>query len=71
VDEQNILRLEICVDQIQIVQDWTELAFVETARTWRRTGYTGEQLSSKALDLRTRERHETVAFEEIKNTLSQ
>ena len=35
------------------------------------TGYTREQLSCEILNLSAGKRHEIVAFEEIKNTLTQ
>lgn len=34
------------------------------------TGYTREKLPCKVLNLSARERHETIALEEIKDTLS-
>lgn len=51
--QKNVLRLEVGMDKIQVVQE----------------GDTGEQLLRKFLDVRTGEGHEAVALEKVEDAL--
>jgi hypothetical protein len=54
LDEKNVLRLQISVDKVQVVQK----------------GNASEQLLSKLLDVRAREWHEAVRLEKVEYTLT-
>lgn len=69
--QEDILGLEISVNQIQVVKDWKVVSIrARHSRKKQLTSHASEQLPGKALDLRTWERHETISFEEVKNTLA-
>lgn len=70
--KQDILGLEIGVDQIEIVQNWQHSS-VQPGRLRNAllTCNAGEKLTSKALYLAAWKRHKSVAFEKIKDTLTE
>jgi hypothetical protein len=71
VNKKDVFWLEIGMDEVQIMEDCTTLAPISRDVGRMLTGNAGEQLSSKVLNLGTWERHKAVAFEEIKDTLSE
>lgn len=74
VTKKNILRFQIGMDKVQIVEDCGMLVKTKKKKPHRSdelTSNTGEQLAGKVLDLAVRERHEVVALEEVEDALAQ
>lgn len=80
-DEQDVFGFQVGVDEVEVVKNYDMLEFLERTR-WRRgwrgakkkkkrTGNTGKELSGKILNLSAGERHENVALQKIKDTLTQ
>lgn len=66
--QEDILGFQVGVDEVEIVEDYRS-ARTQDQYGLRRTRNAGKQLSCKTLDMCTRERHETVPFEEIEHAL--
>jgi len=73
VDKQDVLRLQIGVNEVQIVKNYAQLArqVLEKAKNQDRpTSNAGEKLMRKSLDMSTGERHKLVRLEKVKHALA-
>lgn len=70
--KENVLRLEIGVNQVKIMQDWGQLSV--TRKVLKKiilTGNASKQLTGETLYLTAGKRHKGIAFEKIKDALSE
>ena len=70
--EKDVLWLEVGVDEVEVMKNWTLLASRPKKRSVEAlTGYTRKKLSCKVLYLRAGKGHETVTLQKIEDALSQ
>jgi hypothetical protein len=71
IDEEDIFRLEIGVNEVEIVEDWEICKrFTMKPRGSILTSYARKELSGKALNLRAGEGHKSISLEEVEDALS-
>ena len=69
--KENILRLQISVNQVKIMQNWSPVLVKLSITFWIiLTSNASKQLPSETLYLTAGEGNESVAFEKVKDTLS-
>lgn len=71
VHEQNVLRLQVRMNQIQVVENYMKLVGREQHTIDILTSNTGQKLTSKALNVTVRKRRKVVTLKEIEDAHSQ